>query len=124
DSNLGDRIRVTVIATGFASEGKIAAKKSEKKVHELDKSQISLFNNQLDNSVNQRGAEIELKLKEEKDKDRPILDKPILEQEKPSIQKPVVDKPQRPQDKPVLNKPEEPVEERTYVFQNPSKEEE
>src|SRR6185369_13307151 len=43
---------------------------------------------------------------------------------KPNIQKPV-DKPvQRPQDKPVLNKPEEPIEERTYVFQNPIKEEE
>ena len=120
DSNLGDRIRVTVIATGFASEGKIA-KKSEKKVHELDRSQISLFN-QSDNSVNQQGAEIELKLKD--DKDRPILDRPILEQEKPTVQKPI-DKPvQRPQDKPVLNKPEESIEERTYVFQNPIKEEE
>jgi cell division protein FtsZ len=120
DSNLGDRIRVTVIATGFVSEGKVA-KKSDKKLHELDRSQISLFNHQSDNSVNQRGAEIELKLKD--DKDRPILDKPILE-EKPKVQKPVVDKPvQRPQDKPILNKPEEPKEERTYVFQNPSNEE-
>src|SRR6185436_4239339 len=104
DANLGDRIRVTVIATGFASEGKIAKKLNEKKVHELDRSQISLFNQSSDNSVNQRGAEIELKMKD--DKDRPILDRPILEQEKPNIQKPV-DKPvQRPQDKPVLNKPE------------------
>ncbi len=121
DANLGDRIRVTVIATGFASEGKIAKKLAEKKVHELDRSQISLFNQSSDNSVNQRGAEIELKLKD--DKDRPILDRPILEQEKPNVQKPV-DKPVlRPQDKPVLNKPEEPIEERTYVFQNPVKEE-
>ena len=31
---------------------------------------------------------------------------------------------QRPQDKPILYKPEEPVEERTYVFENPSKAEE
>src|SRR5258708_13144630 len=109
DSHLGDRIRVTVIATGFASEGKIAKKLAEKKVHELDRTQISLFN-QSDNSVNQRTAEIELKLKD--DKDRPILE------EKPTVQKPVVDKPvQRPQDKPILNKPEEPIEERTYVFQ-------
>lgn len=121
DSHLADRIRVTVIATGFANEGKVS-KKSEKKVQELDRSQISLFHQQQsDNSVNQRGAEIELKMKE--DKDRPILDKPILE-DKPKIQKPV-DKPvQRPQDKPILNKPEEPIEERTYVFQNPKKEEE
>src|SRR5260221_9944288 len=115
DSHLGDRIRVTVIATGFASEGKIAKKLAEKKVHELDRTQISLFN-QSDNSVNQRTAEIELKLKD--DKDRPILE------EKPTVQKPV-DKPvQRPQDKPILNKPEEPIEERTYVFQNPKAEEE
>jgi cell division protein FtsZ len=119
DSNLGDRIRVTVIATGFFNEGKMA-KKSEKKVHELDRSQISLFN-QSDNSVNQRGAEIELKLKD--DTDRPILDRPILEQEKPSVQKPTDQPIQRPQDKPILNKPEEPIEERTYVFQNPAKEE-
>ena len=115
DSHLGDRIRVTVIATGFVSEGKIAKKLAEKKVHELDRTQISLFN-QSDNSVNQRTAEIELKLKD--DKDRPILE------EKPTVQKPV-DKPvQRPQDKPILNKPEEPIEERTYVFQNPKAEEE
>jgi cell division protein FtsZ len=120
DSNLGDRIRVTVIATGFVSEGKVS-KKSDKKVHELDRSQISLFNHQSDNSVNQRGAEIELKMKE--GGDRPILDKPILE-DKPKVQKPI-DKPvQRPQDKPILSKPEEPIEERTYVFQNPSKNEE
>ncbi|HTH55901.1 MAG TPA: cell division protein FtsZ [Cyclobacteriaceae bacterium] len=116
DAHLADRIRVTVIATGFVSEGKVA-KKTDKKVQELDRSQISLFNpQQSDNSVNQRGAEIELKIKD--DKDRPILDKPILE-DKPKIQKPV-DKPvQRPQDKPILSKPEEPIEERTYVFQNP-----
>src|SRR5437879_5183441 len=60
DSNLGDRIRVTVIATGFASEGKIAKKLAEKKIHELDRSQISLFKQSSDNSVNQRSAEIEL----------------------------------------------------------------
>ncbi|HCW07594.1 MAG TPA: cell division protein FtsZ, partial [Cytophagales bacterium] len=121
DSNLGDRIRVTVIATGFITEGKIA-KKVDKKVHELDRNQMPLFDHS-DNSVNQRGAEIELKVKD--GSDRPILDRPILEQqEKPSVQKPI-DKPvQRPQEKPILNKPEEPVEERTYVFENPSKTEE
>ncbi|HLZ16607.1 MAG TPA: hypothetical protein VKQ08_06180, partial [Cyclobacteriaceae bacterium] len=116
DSTLGDRIRVTVIATGFVSEGKMA-KKGEKKTHELDKSQIQLFEH-TDNSVNQRGVEIELKLKN--DGDRPILEEP----EKPKIQKPV-DKPiQRPGDKPVLNKPgekstekEETTEERSYVFE-------
>lgn len=115
DAGLGDRIRVTVIATGFISEGK--AKKTEKTTRELDRSQISLFE-QLDNSVNQRGAEIELKLKA--DGDRPILQEP----EKPNVQKPV-DKPvvARPADKPILNKPEyqpldkeEETEERSYVF--------
>ncbi len=115
DAGLGDRIRVTVIATGFISEGK--EKKMEKTTRELDRSQISLFE-QPDNSVNQRGAEIELKLKD--DGDRPILQEP----EKPNVQKPV-DKPvvARPADKPILNKPgyqpldkEEETEERSYVF--------
>jgi cell division protein FtsZ len=62
DTNLGDRIRVTVIATGFDAVGK-TLKKEDKKVHELDKSQISLFGN-ADNSVNQRHQDLELKLKE------------------------------------------------------------
>ncbi len=119
DSGLGDRIRVTVIATGFISEGKMSKKISEKKVHELDRSQISLFES-ADNSVNQRGVEIELRLKE--DGDRPILQNP----DKPVVQQPV-DKPvvQRPGDKPVLNKPEdepmeEPAAERSFVFEKPS----
>src|SRR5258708_16694456 len=100
DPNVGDRIRVTVITTGFISEGKMT-KKADKKTLELDRSQTSLFE-QTDNSVNQRGVEIELKLKD--DGDRPILQ----EQEKPIVQKPV-DKPivQRPGDKPILNKPED-----------------
>jgi len=117
DSALGDRIRVTVIATGFTSEGKMT-KKTDKKTLELDKSQIPLFG-QVDNSVNQRGVEIELKLKDSGD--RPVLHVP----EKPTVQKPV-DKPivQRPSDRPILHKPEDkPVvreeasEERSYVFE-------
>ena len=102
DSLLGDRIRVTVIATGFSAEGQIAKKADSKKVLELDRSQISLFD-AADNSVNQRIIEPELKVKTE-------LDKPILEtpKEKPIVQQPV-DKPviQRPADKPILNVPEE-----------------
>src|SRR6478736_4262179 len=117
DSGLADRIRVTVIATGFVSEGKMS-KKSEKKTLELDKSQIPLFG-QPDNSVNQRGSEIELKVKD--GGDRPILQQP----EKPVVQKPV-DKPivQRSGDKPILNRPEdrpleqeEVKEQRSYVFE-------
>ncbi|AYB29257.1 cell division protein FtsZ [Chryseolinea soli] len=44
DPDLGDRIRVTVIATGFATEtSHLPAKKEEKKVHNLDRSQGWLF---------------------------------------------------------------------------------
>ncbi len=76
DSNLSDRIRVTVIATGFAADVIAAKRAEEKKVLELDRSQISLFNQpQTDNSVNQVIHEPELK----KDKDKPVLDKPILD---------------------------------------------
>ena len=69
DSGLADRIRVTVIATGFFSEGKLTKKKEEKKVHELDRTQIPLFGT-VDNSVNQRDRELQLKIV---DKDKPIL---------------------------------------------------
>jgi cell division protein FtsZ len=69
DSGLGDRIRATVIATGFLSEGKMTKKKEEKKVHELDRTQISLFGS-VDNSVNQRNQDLQLKII---DKDKPIL---------------------------------------------------
>ncbi len=86
DAGLGDRIRVTVIATGFYSEGKMTKKKEEKKVHELDRTQIPLFGS-LDNSVNQRHQELELKTR---DGDRPILKKePEIERtlEEPMIPK-------------------------------------
>ena len=102
DSLLTDRIRVTVIATGFVVEGKVSKKIDEKKVHELDRSQISLFDT-ADNSVNQRNLELELRIRDERDK--PILESPV---EKPIVQKPV-EKPiiQRPSDRPILNIPEE-----------------
>lgn len=119
DSLLGDRIRVTVIATGFVAEGKMIRKVEEKKVHELDRSQIPLFD-AVDNSVNQRNIELELKIRDEEDK--PILEAP---KEKPIIQQPV-DRPviQRPADKPILNVPEDrpfkkeedPTEKRPYEF--------
>src|SRR5687768_12321959 len=52
DPELGDRIRVTVIATGFQSESQMHAKIApEKKVHDLDRSQGWLF--APDNSVNE-----------------------------------------------------------------------
>ncbi len=110
DASLGDRIRVTVIATGFVTEGMMVVKETkEKKVHELDKNQISLFSAQLDNSVNQRMQEPELRLE---DKDRPVLktpveDRPVLKEEKPVYVK--------PEEKPV-RKEEPPKEERAYTF--------
>ncbi len=56
DPDLGDRIRVTVIATGFPAEAKLPISRQDqdqKKVHELDRSQGWLFQHpQTDNSVN------------------------------------------------------------------------
>jgi cell division protein FtsZ len=51
DNELGDRIRVTVIATGFQSESQITPKTQEQKIHDLDRSQGWLFTP--DNSVNE-----------------------------------------------------------------------
>jgi cell division protein FtsZ len=55
DPDLGDRIRVTVIATGFHADQKlpVSRKADEKKVHELDRSQGWLFS-PTDNSVNEK----------------------------------------------------------------------
>lgn len=115
DAALGDRIRVTVIATGFATESKAGRKADEKKIHELDKSQISLFN-QADNSVNQRMHEPELKTREVEwtvgDKDKPVLDspagdRPILKPEEPVYIK--------PEEKP-FKKDEKKLEEQGYAF--------
>ncbi len=113
DPALTDRIRVTVIATGFATEHMPARKSDEKKVLELDRNQMSMFNHVTDNSVNQQIHEPELKV----DKDKPVLEKPVVE--KPVLDKPILDKPIL--DKPVLDKPvEKPVrEERIYtLFEN------
>jgi cell division protein FtsZ len=106
DSNLGDRIRVTVIATGFAHDGRVIRKEEDKKVHDLDRTQIPLFE-AADNSVNQRNQEIELKVKEE----APVAaenDKSILKPEEKQIYI-------KPEEKPF--KKEEPLkEERSYTF--------
>ena len=113
DAALGDRIRVTVIATGFDTVHK-SLKKEEKKVHELDRSQISLFD-ATDNSVNQQTADLQLKLKKDaiggEKAPSPIFDFP---KEETPVQKPT--------DRPVLNQPEvdfsqdEPKVERAYSF--------
>ena len=63
DPDLGDRIRVTVIATGFPAEGKLpVTRKDDKKVHELDRSQGWLFNPNADNSVNE-SKEMQVKMR-------------------------------------------------------------
>ncbi|MEQ9591791.1 MAG: cell division protein FtsZ [Cyclobacteriaceae bacterium] len=87
DPTIGDRIRVTVIATDFASERKsVQVKIEEKKVHDLERPQPSLFD-QIDNSVNDRNEEVELKttsrfdfpLKNEKPEIKPVLKKEVEE---------------------------------------------
>lgn len=63
DPDLGDRIRVTVIATGFPAEVKLPVSRTEvKKVHELEKSQGWLFNPSTDNSVNE-SKDLQMKLR-------------------------------------------------------------
>lgn len=61
DPDLGDRIRVTVIATGFSSDSKVipAVTKEEKKVHDLDRAQGWLF--QPDNSNLNNNMEVRIK---------------------------------------------------------------
>lgn len=108
DAALGDRIRVTVIATGFANERK-AGKKEEKKVHELDRSQISLFGS-VDNSVNQRTADLELKVKSNNTAQEV---KPV---EVPKENTPPPIKPGLPILEKEQEKPIEPMIERSYVF--------
>ncbi len=60
DPALGDCIRVTVIATDFATERAAETIKTEKKVHDLDRAQPSLFDH-ADNSVNEQNLEVALK---------------------------------------------------------------
>ncbi len=113
DTALGDRIRVTVIATGFDTVSKVA-KKEEKKVHELDRSQIPLFGS-VDNSVNQRGAELELKIKLDagsngSDQITPPQPKEIAP-EIPTIQRPINSPVLKTEEKEELEK-----EERSYSF--------
>jgi cell division protein FtsZ len=79
DSTLGEKIRVTVIATGFAQEVK-AVKKVEKKVVDLE-TPIVEESKSVDNTVNERNQEIELKVvndpsivePEDEEDDGPIL---------------------------------------------------
>ncbi len=104
DPSLGDRIRVTVIATGFDAVAK-TIKKDEKKTHELDKAQIPLFG-AIDNSVNQRHNDLELKIKP------PIA--PADEKPTYSFEKPVTPEPVKEIYKPLE---EDNIEKKAYSFQ-------
>jgi cell division protein FtsZ len=119
DPSIGDRIRVTVIATGFAHDGLMVRREEDKKVHDLDRTQIPLFGS-ADNSVNQRGQEIELKIREDDaprmDKDKPVLsrpgDKPILKPEDKHAVKPVT---KRKEDEPPKKEPPR-KDEKSHTF--------
>jgi cell division protein FtsZ len=64
DPDLGDRIRVTVIATGFPADVKLPISRGgDKKVHELDKSQGWLFTPAADNSINE-SRELQVKMRQ------------------------------------------------------------
>ena len=117
DSTIGDRIRVTVIATDFIAETTLTKLKEEKKVLDLDKSQQILFD-KIDSSVNQRDLEIELKpVVESKPAEKVPVEKP--EEVKPFFKKPAEEteeisfeksKPTPPK------KDKEEKEERSYTF--------
>jgi cell division protein FtsZ len=66
DPDLGDRIRVTVIATGFSVDNKLpVSKKEDKKVMDLDRSQGWLFNSaNPDNTLNQ-SKDLEMKTRQQ-----------------------------------------------------------
>jgi cell division protein FtsZ len=135
DESLGERIRVTVIATGFAGEGRSAVKKvEEKKILDLEKS-ISL-DVTTDNSVNEQHHEIELKISDEIIFEQSILDEPFFDiaEEKmfmtppPAVQPeeiPVMEQPEvvpvvkQPEEVPVMKKPEEKAEEKPAAKPEP-----
>ncbi len=107
DPDIGDRIRVTVIATDFDAETIVIHKEEQKKVHDLEKSQ-SMFE-QIDNSVNEKDKDIELK---------PVVEKeePVLKKQEPLLDKPVEKKKEETL-KPKEEKEEKEVkEERSYTF--------
>ncbi len=95
DSTLGLNIRVTVIATGFAQEIKSTPKKEEKVVMDLETPKLEKSQS-VDNSVNERNHEVELKMMEV-----PLLPKQIDEIE----DEPIFSK----QDKSFFDAPLEPV---------------
>jgi cell division protein FtsZ len=78
DPDLGDRIRVTVIATGFQADAKLPITRNSsdgKKVHDLERSQGWLFTP--DNSVNeQKDLQVKAKLEVKPEISRDIEEEP------------------------------------------------
>ncbi len=122
DPTIGDRIRVTVIATDFAADTIVAKAEAQKKVLDLDRTQSSLFE-QIDNSVNQRDDEVELKSPE---KDSPVLKTPSeksKEKIKEAPEKKKEEKEERSYTFTLFEKKEEPVKNKT-LFDNAEEEDE
>jgi cell division protein FtsZ len=132
DSSLGEKIRVTVIATGFAQEDKQEVKKEEEKIVMDLERPVEVESKIVDNPIERRD-QIELKVQEEihepevaKEEELPVKETPISFFDEPAAE----DLPQEPEQKlPEIpfevnfNRPEEkpkqkdlPVEEKPYVY--------
>ena len=80
DVALGNSIRVTVIATGFAGQGRPEPKKKEeKKVLDLEKSE-SYIDDWSDSAVSDRNYDIELKVTEQTTYTETYIEEPILDE--------------------------------------------
>ena len=143
DPSLGHCIRVTVIATGFAGEGKGRPRKERtKKVLDLEKN--DLMTEETDNSVNERNQEIELKISDEMVFTDPVREvyfdipeeKPLpqvtyepVEETPPALEPEVVPVMKEPEVVPVMKEQEEvpvlkaPEEERPAKGEEPPEEE-
>ncbi len=141
DAALGNSIRVTVIATGFAGDNKPSPRKREKKVLDLEKSQSPVVEVH-DNSVNERNHDVELKMADEMFYADPVKDEPYMDFEErvvtrepepqpekkietaPVLKQEEVIVPKKTEEKPVYVKPvekpfrkeETPLEERSYTL--------
>lgn len=105
DAALGNCIRVTVIATGFAGEGRTIAKKApEKRVVDLEKSDL-ITPTIIDNSVNERDYELELRIADEVNFSEPVKDEPFFDFE--DIKQPEPEPQPEEEMVPVLKKQEE-----------------
>jgi cell division protein FtsZ len=110
DADLGDRIRVTVIATGFQSESQMTPKSQDKKVHDLDRAQGWLF--ATDNSVNENN-DLEVRIKEEVKPEIKVEARPEPVPEVKPEARPEI----RPETTPSIMK-EEPLQ-RELIFEGP-----